>query len=58
MQIFFNLEDHENTVTPIKVANALIDCGSFTHKELKEIIAYLSVYTRYHADDQDVGRRK
>ena len=50
MQIGFTLEDHESKVTPIKVAEALIEDGSFGHKDLKEIIAYLSVYTKYHPE--------
>lgn len=51
MQIGFTLEDHEAKVTPIKTAEALIECRQFDHKDLKEIIAYLSVYTKYHAND-------
>lgn len=57
MQICFMLDDHETAVTPIKVANALIEDGGFTHKDLKEIIAYLSVYTKYNPD-HDGARRQ
>ena len=48
MKIGFELDDHEKVVTPMKVADALVDCGAFTNKDLKELIAYLSVYTRYN----------
>lgn len=51
MQIGFILDDNEKSVTPMKVAEALIDQEEFTHKELKELIAYLSVYTKYHPND-------
>lgn len=48
MQIGFMLEENEGEITPLKTVQALIDTGRFSHKELKEIIAYLSVYTRYN----------
>jgi len=48
MKIGFELEEHETSVTPLKVAEALIECESFNSNELKELIAYLSVYTRYN----------
>ena len=48
MTIGFTLEDHENEVTPLKTAEALIACEQFSIKDLKELIAYLSVYTRYN----------
>lgn len=48
MEIGFVLRDDEVTVTPLNTAEALISSGSFTIKDLKELIAYLSVYTRYH----------
>lgn len=51
MQLFFQLEDHETKVTPMKTADALINSDQFSYKELKELIAYLSVYTRYHHED-------
>jgi hypothetical protein len=51
MQIYFTLDDNEKAITPLKVVEALIDQDIFNHKELKEIIAYLSVYTKYNADE-------
>ena len=48
MNIAFELDDNEKAVTPMKTADALIDWGGFTNKDLKELIAYLSVYTRYN----------
>lgn len=50
MKIGFELEEHESKVTPIKIAEALIEDG-FSHNELKEIVAYLSVYTKYNKPD-------
>ena len=54
MEIAFILDDNENEVTPIKIANALIDATKqskqFPEKGLKEIVAYLSVYTRYNGE--------
>lgn len=48
MKIAFDLEVSEKKATPLKVAEALIDSELFSNKELKEIIAYLSVYTKYN----------
>lgn len=48
MIISFELEDREYKITPIKVAEALINSEQFHYDELKELIAYLSVYTRYN----------
>ena len=56
MKIGFELDEHEATVTPIKVAEALIECGQFEHKDLKELIAYLSVYTKYHKEGPNIAR--
>jgi inorganic pyrophosphatase len=45
------MDDNEGKITPIKVANALIEaldaCKDFPENGLKEITAYLSVYNRY-----------
>lgn len=58
MKIGFELDEHETKITPIKVADALIDCGQFDHKDLKEIIAYLSVHTKYNKpEDFPAGKR-
>ena len=51
MQIGYTLEDYETKVTPMKIAEALIEDKSLTIKDLKEVIAYLSVYTKYHAGE-------
>ena len=48
MQIGFILDENEKRVTPMKTADALINSDQFDHQELKELIAYLSVYTRYN----------
>ena len=50
MIIFFELDEHESQVTPIKVADALISSDQFNREGLKEFIAYLSVFTRYNED--------
>ena len=51
MYIGIVLDDNESKVTPIKVANALIEAlessKEFPENGLKEIVAYLSVYNRY-----------
>ena len=51
MQIGFMMDDNEGKMTPIKVANALIEAldasKEFPENGLKEIVAYLSVYNRY-----------
>ena len=52
MKIFYTLEEHEKEVTPMKVADALIEDGHFSNKDLKELIAYLSVYTKYHMGEK------
>lgn len=58
MKIGFELDEHEAVVTPIKVAEALIESGMFDYKDVKEIIAYLSIYTRYHGPDEfPAGKR-
>ena len=48
MEILFSLDDDEKKVTPMGVAAALIESEEFNRQELKELIAYLSVYTRYN----------
>lgn len=54
MYIGIVLDDNESKVTPIKVANALIEAldasKEFPENGLKEIVAYLSVYNRYAED--------
>lgn len=50
MIVSFELDEHEDQVTPIKVADALISSDQFDREELKELIAYLSVFTRYNED--------
>lgn len=56
MTLEFVFEEHEEKVTPIRVANALIEtlllCKDFPEDGLKEIIAYLSVYTRYNKKEK------
>lgn len=51
MQIGFEMDELEGKMTPIKVANALIEaldtCKDFPENGLKEIVAYLAVYNRY-----------
>jgi magnesium-transporting ATPase (P-type) len=48
MKVAFILDDHESEVTPLKTVEAIIESNQFSHDEIKEIIAYLSVYTRYN----------
>ena len=55
MNIAFELNELEESVTPIKVAEALINCNQFDYRDLKELIAYLSVYTRYHNPEDFIG---
>lgn len=50
MIISFELDDHEDRVTPIMVADALISSDQFDREQIKELIAYLSVFTRYNED--------
>lgn len=54
MKIMFELDEHESDVTPMMVASALIDAvgasKTFPDNGLKEVLAYLSVYTRYAAE--------
>lgn len=48
MTIRFILDNDECTITPLKMAEAIIESEEFDYKELKELIAYLSVYTKYN----------
>ena len=50
MRVAFELDEHEDKVTPIGAAYALINSDIFDEKDLKELIAYLSVYTRYNKE--------
>ena len=50
MKIAYELEEHESYITPLKIAEALVDSGQLDHDEMKELIAYLSVFTRYNPD--------
>lgn len=57
MKIGFELEPHESKVTPMKVADALIDSEQFGNQELKELSAYLSAFTRYnHGKESKYGK--
>lgn len=56
MELGFILNENETSITAIKTADALIECGHFDERGLKEIIAYLSVYTKYRAGDKINGR--
>ena len=48
MTINFVLNDNEDNVTPLKTAEALVDSGQVTYLELKELVAYLSVFFDYN----------
>lgn len=52
MKVMFILDDHEAKVTPMKVADALIEKSCLSNKDLEEIIAYLSFYTKYHKGEK------
>ena len=59
MIIGFELEEHEKKITPMNTAAAIIESEQFTREQLKELIAYLSVYTRYNEDhDNHIFNRK
>ena len=58
MIIGFELESHEKRITPMNTANALIESEQFTREQLKELIAYLSVYTRYNEDHDNITFNK
>ena len=48
MEIGFMLNEHETEVTPMSTAMALTKCGQFDSTDIREIIAYLSIYVRYN----------
>lgn len=58
MYIGIVLDDNESKVTPIKVANALIEaldaCKEFPENGLKELVAYLSIHNRYSEERRNV----
>lgn len=43
MKLHFYLDEDEKVV-PIKVADALIECGAFENVDLEEIAGHLNVY--------------
>lgn len=43
MQITFELDDHEDGVTPIDTASALIKCGRFNEHQLEQIADHLLI---------------
>lgn len=53
MTIMFELADNEDKVTPMKIAEALVEAvgnlKDFPEDGLKEINAYLAVYNRFTA---------
>lgn len=53
MTIMFELADNEDKVTPLKIAEALVEAvgnlKDFPEDGLKEINAYLAVYNRFTA---------
>lgn len=46
MKIHFELEENETWITPLKVAEALMNVGE--EDELMEIAEYLQVYCKYN----------
>ena len=46
MKITYQLDEHDTALTPIKVADALIESGNFTNDQLNELAQYLFTYTR------------
>lgn len=51
MTMHISLDDNETRIEPIKLARNIVDMVNeerLTHKDVKELIAYLSVYTRYN----------
>lgn len=53
MTIMFELDMHETKLTPMKIAEALIEavenCKELPEDTLKEINAYLAVHNRFSA---------
>lgn len=49
MKLLFEMDAYESTITPIKLADALVECGTFDAKELGELGAYLSTYSAYNS---------
>lgn len=58
MTIGFEMDEFEGKMTPIKVANALIEaldaCKEFPENGLKELVAYLSIHNRYSEERRNV----
>lgn len=51
MAISFVMEDDgKGETTPLNFANMIIDSGMYDCDELKELIAYLSIFTNYNPD--------
>ena len=48
MTVNLILDDNEDKITPMKIAEALIDSGQVTYLELKELVAYLSIFLDYN----------
>ena len=46
MKITYELNEHDKEVTPIKVADALIESDRFSRDQLNELAQYLFTYTR------------
>ena len=57
MQVNFILDDDESVVTPMKIAEALADIPHLSVNQLKELVAYLSVYIKYNSDVKNLGGR-
>lgn len=50
MTIGFMLEENETKITPMKVADALIDSEALDAKDIKELVAYLTVWYKYNME--------
>lgn len=57
MKICFELEDHEENVTPMKIADALVSDAKLSVTELQELCEYLTTFVNHHSYARGECRR-
>lgn len=58
MRIAFELEDHEENVTPMKIADALISDAKLSVTELQELCEYLTTFVNHLKELEDAAEDK
>lgn len=53
MKVYFHAEDNNDHFTPLNIAKALIDTGSFSDDNLVELSEYLMTYAKHNKGESN-----